>query len=231
MTVNIDGTTGVSAVQAGALANTITTTMLQANSVNSQIIATGSVTSTKLAANSVNTAAIGDYSISPSKLLYQKTYGTPTITSTGATSYEYTNIPNWANRITIMFWNVSGSGTSPMKIQVGNSSSYVTGTVYYHEAQYASPGSSSGVDTGFSLHQVVAAADRSDGKMILDRFALSGSANANVWSAINAVETEGQAQSGGGCVDVGTELTRLRLIATNGTDTFDTGQFNIIYEP
>lgn len=181
----------------------------------------GTVTGTMIAANT----------ITANNMLYKKTYGAPTVTNTGATSYEYNNIPSWANRITIMFWNVSGSGSSNMKIQVGNSASWVTGTVYYHEAQYGSPGSSSGVDTGFSLHQVVAAGDRSDGKMILDRFALTGSANANVWSAINAVETEGQAQSGGGCVDVGTELTRLRLIATNGTDTFDSGQFNIIYEP
>lgn len=236
MPVNINGTTGVSLVQSGGVpaggiqANTVTTSMLQANSVNSQIIAAGSVTSSQLAANAAN-ANITTGSLYPSQFAYPKTYSTPTVTNTGATSYEYNNIPNWANRITIMFWNVSGSGTSIMKIQVGNSSNWVTGTVYYHEAQYASPGSSSGVDTGFSLQQTVAAADRSDGKMVLDRFALSGSANSNVWTAINGVECEGQAASGGGCVDVGTELTRLRLIATNGTDTFDSGQFNIVYEP
>lgn len=230
MTVNINGTTGVSLVQATALANTITTSMLQANSVNSQIIAAGSVTSSQLAANAAN-ANITTGSLYPSQFAYRKTYATPTATNTAAASYEYNNIPNWANRITIMFWSVSSSGTSIMKIQVGNSSSWVTGSVYYHEAQYASPGSSAGVDTGFSLQQAVAAADRSDGKIILDRFALLGTANSNVWSAINCVEASGQAQSGGGCVDVGTELTRLRLIATNGTDTFDTGQFNIVYEP
>lgn len=204
--------------------STASTFTLTAPAVTGTIITnsdSGTVTGTMIAANT----------ITASNMLYKKTYSSPTATNTSATSYEYNNIPNWANRITIMFWNVSGSGSSIMKIQVGNSSSWVTGTVYYHEAQYASPGTSSGVDTGFSLAQNVAASDRFDGKMVLDRFALLGSANSNVWSAINGVNGSGQASSGGGCVDVGTELTRLRLIATNGTDTFDSGQFNIVYEP
>lgn len=59
MTVNINGTTGVSLVQSGGVpaggiqANTVTTSMLQANSVNSQIIATSSVNTAALSSNCI----------------------------------------------------------------------------------------------------------------------------------------------------------------------------------
>jgi hypothetical protein len=36
--------------------------------------------------------------------------------------------------------------------------------------------------------------------------------------------------AGGGSIALGAALTAVRLVATNGTDTFDAGSINILYE-
>jgi hypothetical protein len=72
--------------------------------------------------------------------------------STSGTSIDFTGIPSWAKRITVMFNNVSTNGTSIPMIQVGSGSVIATG--YATNAGYAGNAASSSVTsatTGFII--------------------------------------------------------------------------------
>jgi len=46
--------------------------------------------------------------------------------STSGTSIDFTGIPSWVKRITVMFSGVSTNGTSEVTLQLGTSSGFVT---------------------------------------------------------------------------------------------------------
>jgi hypothetical protein len=57
--------------------------------------------------------------------------------------------------------------------------------------------------------------------------------NANVWVcsiAINRSQDVAQAIVGSGSVALSGTLDRVRITTVNGTDTFDAGSINILYE-
>ena len=231
MTVNINGTTGVSAVQTTALANTITTSMLQANSVNSQIIAAGSVTSSQLAANAAN-ANITTGSLYPSQFAYPMTTmsangGSATIV--GSANVPFTGIPSWVRRITISINQISTSGSSIPGVQLGTSggfvtTGYVTGYQYGSSATYGSPTAlipiySVGTSgTTYSYSTV----------MILNLF----DSTTNRWSAQGvATQISGGAMvSWYGTIALSGVATQVRLSTVNGTDTYSAGSVNVTYE-
>ena len=41
------------------------------------------------------------------------------VASTSGTSNDFTSIPSWVKRITVMFNGVSTNGTSPVQLQIG----------------------------------------------------------------------------------------------------------------
>ena len=64
------------------------------------------------------------------------------VASTSGTSIDFTSIPSWVKRITVMFSGVSVSGTSNMQIQLGDSGG-VENTGYLGVAvNYAGSGAS-----------------------------------------------------------------------------------------
>ena len=231
MTVNINGTTGVSAVQTTALANTITTSMLQANSVNSQIIAAGSVTSSQLAANAAN-ANITTGSLYPSQFAYPMTTmsansGGPTIV--GNTAVTFTSIPSWARRITVSFYQISTSSTSIPGTQLGTSSGFVTsgylgGYQYGSSATYATVTAlipawhrgTSGTSEAIITNQIITLVDPSTNKWMSTGITI----DAKGGSAIQL----------GGSIALSGTLTQLRATMVNGTDTFSAGTINVMYE-
>ena len=75
---------------------------------------------------------IPDSSITPAKLSQPLTLATA-VNSTSGTSIDFTGIPNWVDKITIMLSNVSTNGTSQPMFQIGDSggietTGYVTAT-------------------------------------------------------------------------------------------------------
>ena len=59
------------------------------------------------------------------------------VASTSGTSIDFTSIPSWVKRITVMFSGVSLSGTSSIYIQIGSGSAEITG--YAGVTYYNSP--------------------------------------------------------------------------------------------
>lgn len=140
-----------------------------------------------------------------------------TAVSVSGTSIDFTSIPSWVKRITVIFSGVSTSGTSRIQIQLGTSSGIeATG--------YAGTTTTTSITTGIPTPGAAASHNRY-GHIVFT--AVSG--NSWVASGIMIVESTDTAGAGGGKTLSGT-LDRLRITTVNGTDTFDAGTINIIYE-
>jgi hypothetical protein len=145
------------------------------------------------------------------------------VASTSGTSIDFTSIPANVRRITVMFVGVSTSGTSNIQIQIGSGSVTTTG---YVSGSWTNNTSTANATTGMLVTAVVASSTNMSGVSTL---ATLGS---NTW-AYNAITGGGSAgynNMGSGYVAIGGALDRVRITTANGTDTFDAGSINILYE-
>lgn len=154
--------------------------------------------------------------------LYPLVSGTA-VASTSGTSIDFTGIPNWVKRITIMFSGVSTNGASNRLVQIGAGS--VTTSGYVSSGAYVKAGGSVTSSTAGFVMWDDSATFTLCGHMILTN--VSG----NIWASSHSgkVNTD-QVCVGGGDVTLGGTLDRVRITAVNGTDTFDAGTINIFYE-
>ena len=161
----------------------------------------------------------------PNGLIGGLTSGTAQNTTSG-TSIDFTGIPSWAKRITVMFNGVSTNGTSNLLVQIG-SSSIITSGYYSQSNSFAGAGAASysGVSStaGFIVFDTVAAYSLM-GTMILHN--VSG----NNWVSNHTIGGSDNRFGGGTSPTLSGTLDRLRLTTVSGTDTFDAGSVNIMYE-
>jgi hypothetical protein len=148
------------------------------------------------------------------------------VASTSGTSIDFTGIPSWAKRITVMLSGVSTSGTSNMQIQLGTGSTTYSTSGYTQYASNVNASVSSTATTGFCIRVSVAAADTTRGNFIL----CLQTGNTWVGNSFMAGDTNAKATLGVGSIDLGAVLTAVRITTVNGTDTFDAGTINILYE-
>jgi len=146
------------------------------------------------------------------------------INTTSGTSHDFTGIPSWAKRITLMLSDVSTNGSSILQVQIGDSGG-VENTGY---AGQAWTNTTSGVaTTGLYLHNANAAANTTTGQVVFNKI------NGNTWVASGIMNVTNASNLGYQCITTKTlsdTLDRIRLTTVNGTDTFDAGVINIIYE-
>jgi hypothetical protein len=176
----------------------------------------------------VTTAKIADANVTPAKLSQPLTLASA-VTATG-TSIDFTGIPSWVRRITVFFYSVSTSGTSPVIIQVGDGSFVTSGYSSHATGIDGSVAGSSSSSDGFLTEPSPTAAafvrfgistieTLGSGRwMLSSTHGVSGSANARTHVA------------GGGAPILSGNLDRVRITTVNGTDTFDAGSVNIMYE-
>lgn len=143
--------------------------------------------------------------------------------STSGTFVDFTGIPSWARRVTVLLNGISTNGTSAFLIQVGTSSGLVT-TGYTSGASYSGFNIVSSV--GFVLTTGATAASTHSG---ITTLATLGS---NTWVQSGTCSFSSLAQVGasGGNVTLAGTLDRVRITTVNGTDVFDGGSINIMYE-
>jgi hypothetical protein len=150
------------------------------------------------------------------------------VASTSGTSIDFTGIPSWAKRITVMFAGVSTSGTSQVLVQLGDAggieNSGYLGTAMSNVSGAATANHSSGFllnpDTAFTTDSV------RNGSFVITNL------NSNIWTAFGIISlsnTPFNAQSSGS-KQLSATLDRIRITTDNGTDTFDAGTINIQYE-
>ena len=147
------------------------------------------------------------------------------VASTSGTSIDFTGIPSWAKRITVMFNGVSTNGTSNSLIQIGSGSFTTTG---YSGYVMMATTARSAFSTGFMV-TALQAADSS-----LSSFVTLVNISGNTWIESGVITDPAgtvinSSQSSGKLVLAGI-LDRVRITTVNGTDTFDAGSINIMYE-
>ena len=148
------------------------------------------------------------------------------VASTSGTSIDFTSIPSWVKRITVMFNGVSGSGTSAQLIQLGTSGGVVsTGYVSTGNRANQSNVTGGGSSTAGFVNASDAAANTISGHWVITN--VSG----NAWVCSHTFKLTTNAVGwGGGDVTLAATLDRVRITTVNGTDTFDAGSVNIMYE-
>ncbi len=147
-------------------------------------------------------------------------------TSTSGTSIDFTSIPSWVKRITVMFSGVSTSGTSNYLIQIGAGSVTASGYVGSSSSNLnATAVAASLYTTGFGI-LVAGAANAISGCLVIQNI------SSNTWIANGSVGNTVAAATytTGGSIALGGTLDRVRITTVNGTDTFDAGSINILYE-
>ena len=151
------------------------------------------------------------------------------VASTSGTSIDFTSIPSWVKRITVMFNGVSTSGTSITQIQLGTGGTPTYTTTGYLSAGstvFAGTTSTTNSTTGILIAGSAGAADLRSGAYVLTN--LSG--NGWVMQGTSALSSGAFNGIGAGYISLGAVLTAVRITTVNGTDTFDAGSINILYE-
>jgi len=148
------------------------------------------------------------------------------VASTSGTSIDFTSIPSWVKRITIMLSGVSTNGTSTLRFRIGTSSGFET-TGYASTCTYAGLGiSATNTTDGFDGFGDDNASASRNGILVL---ALLGSNNWTFAGNYNYIVSAYNFIFSGSKTLAGT-LDRVRITTVNGTDTFDAGTINILYE-
>lgn len=206
MPISINGTGTITGISAGGLPDL-------------------SITTADIADSAITTAKIAAGAVVPADLSQPLTLATAQ-NSTSGTAIDFTGIPSWVRRITVMFSGVSTNGSSVPQIQLGDSGGIET--TGYLTSVWQSNTTNSNITSGFGL--------RGTGQMISTAvlhghviFTLLGS---NTWVGSGVIGRSDSADSSvlGGSKTTTDTLDRIRITTVNGTDTFDAGSINIMYE-
>ena len=146
------------------------------------------------------------------------------VASTSGTSIDFTSIPSWVKRVTLLLSGVSTTGTSHILVQLGAGS--VASTGYVATGQFNNNTTLGNVSSsaGFIVWNDVAT------------FIFSGSMKiqtlgSNIWVSDHTFKAStSQIAFGGGEITLGGTLDRIRITTVLGTPTFDAGSINILYE-
>jgi hypothetical protein len=201
------------------------------SNVATKVAVTGDVTIsnagvTAIGNDKVVTAKILDANVTPAKLSQPYTLATAQH-STSGTSIDFTGIPSWAKRITVMFNEVSTSGVSLPIIQIGDSGGFETSGYTGGAVIIGTGAASSSLTSGFLVYDNSASATNTlSGSAVLSNIA--GSSWAVIGMFGDGVNAHISAVAG--TKSLSATLTQVRITTVNGTDTFDAGTINISYE-
>ena len=168
---------------------------------------------------------IPDSSITPAKLSQPLTLATA-VNSTSGTSIDFTGIPSWVKRITIMFDRIStNTVASTFLIQIGSGS--ISNTGYVSQSWSASAGTI--VTAGFSLGSTGSPATNT-----LSGIAVLSLVGGDLWALSSTLGFMNVASVGwtstGSSPALSGALDRVRITTAAGTAVFDAGTINILYE-
>lgn len=141
------------------------------------------------------------------------------VASTSGTSIDFTGIPSGVKRITVMFYGVSTSGTSRTMIQLGTSSGFTT-------SGYLGSNGTANFSSGIFTDDATSATVVRYLQVVITNI------TGNTWVATSNMGRSDATSvfTAGGGIALAGALTQVRITTTNGTDTFDAGSVNILYE-
>lgn len=146
--------------------------------------------------------------------------------ATSGTAIDFTGIPAWAKIVTFILNGVSTSGTSNLLLQLGTSGG-ISSSGYSSSATTPDGTTTTASSTAGMIvtEQSSAASNTFQGIVSVTNI------STNAWvSSGNLSASEPRMHLSAGGVTLSGTLDRIRLTTVNGTDTFDAGSVNIIYE-
>jgi hypothetical protein len=155
------------------------------------------------------------------------------VAATG-TAIDFTGIPSWVRRITVMFDAVSTNGASNILVRLGTAASGIL-TTGYASTGSAIQGTAVGANsftTGFAMSNTDGA---SASYVRYGQMTISRQREDQIWTFSSILGVTGAASArtehgAGAGSTAGGALDRIRITTANGTDTFDIGFFNILFE-
>jgi hypothetical protein len=223
------GGAGVFTITSPSSASSFTATLPAATTTLVGTDATQTLTNKTLTSPTVNSPTIGGTPVMGASVITSDTAQA----STSGTSIDFTSIPSWVKRITVMFSGVSTNSTSPIQVQIGDSggveaSGYIGTVGVGQNSNYWIVAS---LSAGFAIS--TSAGDSAAGNIYSGSMILSN-ITGNNWVCQSSI---GQSAGGairmhvtGGNKNLSATLDRVRITTVNGTDTFDAGSINILYE-
>lgn len=193
------------------------------DSMTGDLTVTGTVSATTISGN-IDAGNLVSGTVPTARLPGESLLTLGTAVTASGTAVDFTGIPAWAKRITVMFSGVSTNGSiSPVQIQLGDAGGFET-TEYI--GAVGTRGGESFNSSGFLLHRGQTASVFGSGTAVISN--VSG-------NAFTCFGTWGTNSTDAPCMFSGSKtlsdtLTQLRITTVNGTDTFDAGTINIMYE-
>lgn len=189
-------------------------------------------TATGLGITSDNSGTVEIQSNGTTKLTVASTgvYGTVTTATaqatTSGTAIDFTGIPSWVKKITVMFNGVSANASSAMIVQIGFGS--IENTGYLSGGGYSSASGTATITStsGFIINNSNPSSTFTANFLIN---LISGSTYISSHSGFDA-GTGNNFMVGGGSKSTTAIIDRIRITTAGGTATFDAGSINIMYE-
>jgi hypothetical protein len=176
------------------------------------------------ASNNVVLNADGTTTIAaPSNIIKSGT----SVATTSGTAIDFTGIPSWVKRVTVMFNGVSTNGTSSPQVQLGAGSITTSGYNSFGSITGSAASATGSASSGIVIYDNSSLATNT----VIGNIVIANQSG-NTWIANYVIVDPPRAGTkvGGGVVTLSGTLDRLRLTTVNGTDTFDAGSVNILFE-
>jgi len=206
----------------------VTAAKIATGAVGTTQIANDAVTTAKIANGAVGTTQIADNAVTPAKLSNPLTLETAK-NATGS-AVNFTGIPSWVKRITVMMNNVSTNGSSIPIIQLGDSGGIET-TEYNSVCISVSAINNNITRNQISTVGIILGTDSNTAAAVITGNISINKISGNTW--ITTGNFTGASLAGNSVFTttstktLSNTLTRLRITTT---DTFDDGTINIMYE-
>lgn len=155
------------------------------------------------------------------------TLGTEVATTSG-TAIDFTGIPSWVKKITLLMKAVSTNGGSDYIVRIGDTTLATSG--YTSVANYVNPGANSCTGTAY-YGGFILTKDINSGTAFTATCTITlQSPGLYVWAFIGNNGLSGAGFFGSSYLDLGSTLNRVTLTTLGGSDIFDAGAINIMYE-
>jgi hypothetical protein len=179
--------------------------------------------------NNIVLNADGTSTLTPSNIIKSgtaKAYNWNGLTTN--TSLDFTGIPAWVKRVTVLLAGVSTNSTSPIQLQIGTGSTTYVSSGYTCGSGIFGSVNNTGINSytaGFVVPSALAA-DLHYAELRLMN--LSG----NQWVCHGTGYSTGNPYTTivNGTISLAAVLTAVRITTIAGTSTFDAGTTNILYE-
>jgi hypothetical protein len=145
--------------------------------------------------------------------------------TTSGTNIDFTSIPSWVKRVTVMLNDVSTNGTSNILVQLIATTAVTSGYNSLATSTNAAASATTTSSAGFIVAAVGAASDLASGSAIITNV----TGNTWVYQSCTSASGANRGTTGSGNVALASTLTGVRLTTVSG-DTFDAGSVNVFYE-